>query len=93
MAKFRIYLLESDLKYAQFLCRAFFQSSYFDVVILSSGKDCLEILDENPDLICIDFALTDMSYDELLLRIQAFDPNLSVLVFKVKDGVNFTIEL
>lgn len=48
--------------------------------------------DENPDLICIDFALTDMSYDELLLRIQAFDPNLSVLVFKVKDE-NFTIEL
>lgn len=93
MAKFRIYLVENDLKYAQFLHQTLSQSADFDLVMLSSGKDCLEILDKNPDLICIDFALTDMSYDELLLRIQAFDPNLSVLVFKIKDDVNLIIEL
>jgi DNA-binding NtrC family response regulator len=93
MAKFRIYLVENDLKYARFLHQTLSQSADFDLVILSSGKDCLEILDKNPDLICIDFALTDMSYDELLLRIQAFDPNLSVLVFKIKDDVNLIIEI
>lgn len=48
MAKIRIYFVENDLRYARFLRRAFFQSSDFDVVILSSGKDCLEMLDKNP---------------------------------------------
>jgi DNA-binding NtrC family response regulator len=93
MAKFRIYIVENDLKYAQFLYQTFFQNTDFEIVVLSSGKDCLEMLDKNPDLICIDFAMTDMSYDELLLRIQAFDSNLSVLVFKIKDDVNLSIEL
>lgn len=93
MAKFRIYLVENDLKYAQFLRQTLSQNADFDIVILTCGKDCLKMMDKNPDLICIDSALTDMSCDELLLRIQAFDTNLSVLVFKVKDDVNVTIEL
>jgi len=93
MAKFRIYLVESDLKYAQFLRQTLAKNTNFNISILTSGKDCLETLDKIPDLICIDFALTDMSSDELLLSIQAFDTNLSVLVFKVKDDVNVTIEL
>src|ERR1035437_7910312 len=93
MAKFRIYLVESDLKYAQFLRQTLAKNTNYNISILTSGKDCLETLDKIPDLICIDFALTDMSSDELLLSIQALDTNLSVLVLKVKDDVNVTIEL
>lgn len=93
MAKIRIYFVENDLRYARFLRQTLSQRDDFEVVILPSGLSCLEVLDKGADLICIDSALTDMSCTELLLRIQAFDPNLSVLVFKVKDGVNFTIEL
>ncbi len=93
MAKIRIYFVENDLRYTRFLRQTLSQRDDFEVVILPSGQSCLEVLDKGADLICIDSALTDMSCTELLLRIQAFDPNLSVLVFKVKDGVNFTIEL
>lgn len=93
MAKIRIYFVENDLRYARFLRQTLSQRGDFEVVILPSGLSCLEVLDKGADLICIDSALTDMSCTELLLRIQAFNRNLSVLVFKVKDDINLSIEL
>ena len=93
MAKIRIYFVENDLRYARFLRQTLSQRDDFEVVILPSGLSCLEVLDKGADLICIDSALTDMSCTELLLRIQAFNRNLSVLVFKVKDDINLSIEL
>jgi len=93
MAKFGIYLVVNDLKYGQFLLQTFSQNTDFEIVLLSSGKDCLEALDNTPDLICIDLALSDMSCDELLSRIMAYNKSLSVLVFKVQDDVNVAVEL
>jgi len=92
MAKFRIYLVENDLRYGRFLQRAFLQNEDLDVVVLAAGKDCLAVLDMNPDLICIDFALSDMHCDELLSKLVAYNMHLSVLVFKVKDNANVAVE-
>jgi len=91
MTKFRICLVENNLKYGHFLRRTFSQNTDFDLEIFTCGKDCLEALDSNPDLICIDFALSDMSCDELLSHI--YNRNLSVLVFKVQNDTNVALEL
>ena len=93
MAKFRIYLVENDLIYGQFLFQTFSQSADFDIIVLTSGTECLEALDKNPDLICINLALSDMSCEELLSKIVAYDTNLSVLVFKVQNNTNIVVEL
>lgn len=92
MAKFRIYLVENDLKYGRFLEQAFLQNADLEVIVLSTGKDCLDALDKTPDLICIDFALSDMHCDELLSKLVAYNMHLSVLVFKVKDNANVAVE-
>jgi len=92
MAKFRIYLVENDLKYSRFLQQAFLQNVDLEVVVLATGKDCLDALDKTPDLICIDFALSDMHCDELLSKLVAYNMHLSVLVFKVKDNANVAVE-
>jgi len=84
--------VESDLKYSRFLERTFFQNSDLEVVILATGTDCLTALDTKPDLICIDIALSDMSCDELLSKVVAYNISLSVLVFKVKDDANVAVE-
>lgn len=81
------------MKYAQFLRQTLSQRDDFEVVVLQSGLSCLEALDKGVDLICIDSALTDMSCTELLLKIQTFNINLSVLLFKVNDDTNVSIEL
>lgn len=92
MAKFKICLVENDLKYGHFLRQIFLQNTDFDIEVLTCGKDCLDALDKSLDLICIDLALSDMSCDELLSQIVTYDTNLSILVFKVRNDTNVVIE-
>jgi len=84
--------VENDLKYGRFIYHAFLQNSDLEVVVLATANECLETLDMHPDLICIDLALSDMSSDELLLKIATCNKNLSVLVFKVQDDANIAVE-
>lgn len=92
MAKFRVYFVESDLKYGRFLQQAFLQNTDLEVVVLATGKDCLDALDKTPDLICIDFSLPDMNCDELLSKLVAYNMHLSLLLFRVKDNANVAVE-
>lgn len=92
MAKFRVCLVENDLKYGHFLRQTFSERTDFDIEVLTCGNDCLEALDTKPDLICIDLALSDTSSSELLSKIVAYNANLSVLVFKVQDDTNVVVE-
>lgn len=58
-----------------------------------SAKEVLADLNQNPDIITIDYRLPDMTGHELLKRIKAFNPAIEVIVISEQDEIEVAVEL
>ena len=90
---FKIYLVEDDPWYGQLLKHHLSQNPDFKVVLFTSGKDLLNQLFTQPDLICLDFGLPDMSGDKLLKEIHVRNQQIPVIVISAQEEINVAVTL
>jgi DNA-binding NtrC family response regulator len=64
----------------------------YDLRLFSTGKECLEALDEAPDLIILDIMLPDTSGIEVLKQIKHNSPDLPVIVLSAQARVETAVE-
>ncbi len=61
----RIFIVEDDKFYAGVIRHALESRNFTDVQIYSSGEECLEHLDKNPEIILLDYRLGENAMDGL----------------------------
>ena len=102
----RIFLIEDDSVYAEFLKKSLENTKSFIIQVYKSAEDCLKSLDSeiNPDYIIIDYFLPGMSGIELYKKLKqqkvkalaimlSSNTDGSLVVDMVKQGVrNYVVK-
>lgn len=75
-------LLVDDEKDALTVMRERIRSWGYDLITASSGKEAIdELMDENPDIIILDYLMPEMDGVKTLKKIRRFDKEVPVIMF------------
>ena len=90
---FKINIVEDDEWYRKFLVHNISLNPDFEISAFPDGKSFLDQLDQNPQVVTLDYRLPDFSGKELLKKIKEFDPAIEVIIISEQDDIETAIEL
>jgi DNA-binding NtrC family response regulator len=93
MTPLKIFVVEDDPWYRKIMLHFLSLNDEYEVSAYSTANELLTNMYLNPDLVCIDFHLPDMSGNELLKKILSKNPHLPVIVVSSQDDINVAVEL
>ena len=91
--KFKVYIVEDDAWYRELLVHIASLNPDFEVKSFSTAKDFLKALNENPDVVSLDFMLPDMEGVQVLQQIKKHNPEIEVLIVSQQDKIETALEL
>ncbi len=89
---YKIFIVEDNKLYSQVLKKQLVDNQY-QVKVFLNGKDCISSLDEQPDVITLDYTLPDMTGHEVLKEIQKKSPSSHVIIISAQESISTAIEL
>jgi len=89
----RIFIVEDDPVYQRLVKYVVKMDSDHEVYVFSTGKDCLSNLSLKPDIVSLDYTLPDMTGEEVLRNIKAFDPEIGVIILSGQQDINTAVKL
>ncbi|WP_372934404.1 sigma-54-dependent transcriptional regulator [Mariniphaga sediminis] len=89
---YKVFIVEDNKLYAQVLKKQLIDNQY-QVRVFYNGKDCISNLDDQPDVITLDYTLPDMTGHEVLKEIQKKSPGSHVIIISAQESINTAIEL
>lgn len=87
----KIFIVEDDEWFGGLLQHHLSLNPDYQVLVFSTGRDCLNSMHLNPDIVCVDYGLPDMKGDVLLKRIQDINKNIPVIVISAQEEVEVAI--
>ncbi len=93
MNSYKIFVVEDDPIYARVLSYHLSQNPDYDIETFESGKECINNLYKNPDLITLDYSLPDLSGLETLNKIMEFNKELPVIIISGQNDINTAVSL
>src|ERR1700741_3576854 len=91
--KFKIYIVEDDDWYRELLVHMASLNPDFEVKSFSCAKDLYKVLNENPDVISLDFLLPDSEGLQTLNYIKNYNPDIEVIIVSEQDKIDTALEL
>lgn len=93
MNDLKIFIVEDDIVYLNLFEKYLLSIGFDNVIAFESGLDCLNALEDKPDVIFLDFYMDIINGGEVLNKIKRFDPNIFVVMLSgqndIKTAVNF----
>lgn len=90
---YNIFIVEDDPWYGEILEYHLGLNPDYKVTRFATGKDCLQKMNLQPDIITIDFSLPDISGDKLYKKIREINPTVPVIVVSSQDKITVAVEL
>ena len=93
MGKSKIFIVEDDTWYRNFLNYTLQLNPDYEVVCFENAKDCLNSLYQKPDLITIDYSLPGINGAELIKKIKEFDDQIQLIVISGQEDISTAVNL
>ena len=93
MQSFKIFIVEDDPWYGELLKYHLSLNPDYDVHLYTSGQECLDNLYQNPNVICLDIGLPDITGDQLFKKINATNDSIPVIIISGQEEVSVAISL
>lgn len=93
MSTFKIFVVEDDKILARRMSYELEMNPDFEVEMFYDGDSFLRHLDENPDVVTLDYFLPDTTGAEILQKIKAYNSNIPVLVISGQKDVSVALNL
>lgn len=76
-----IFIVEDDVAYARVIRHSLENKNYANIKVFSSGEECIENLDLNPEIILLDYRLGEGKLNglEVLKRIKKINPDIQIV--------------
>ncbi len=91
--KFRIFVVEDDPMQSRLIKYVMESDPDHEVYLFSNGKDCLDNLHLNPDLLSLDYYLPDMNGAAILKKVRATLPNIQIIVLSGQKDINTAVKI
>ncbi len=89
----KIFVVEDDEWYNKLLTHNLTLNPDYEVISFFSGKECLNRLNDKPDVITLDYRLPDMDGSDVLKKIKAENPNIQVIVISEQQDIDVAVDL
>jgi len=93
MNDLKIFIVEDDVVYLNLFEKYLLSIGFDDVTSFESGLDCLNHVEEQPDIVFLDYYMDIINGGEVLNKIKRFNPNVFVVMLSgqndIKTAVNF----
>ncbi|NQU34721.1 MAG: sigma-54-dependent Fis family transcriptional regulator [Bacteroidetes bacterium] len=93
MNYFKLFIVEDDPFYGELLKRHLLLNPDNDVFLFKDGKECLDNLHLNPDLISLDYRLPDLSGYEVMKKVHMDYPDLPIVIVSGQEDVKTALDL
>lgn len=93
MNNFTLFIVEDDPFYGELLKRHLELNPDNEVHLFKSGKECLDNLHLQPDLISLDYRLPDVTGLEIMKKIHVEYPKMPVVIVSGQDDVKTALNL
>lgn len=90
---FKIFVVEDDEWYRRLLVHNLSLNPDYEIQAFDCGKACLAKLNENPDVVTLDYRLPDMKGLEVLKQIKAMNEDIQVILISEQDDIAIVVEL
>lgn len=90
---FKIFVVEDDEWYNRLLVHNLSLNPDYEIESFTNGKDCLNNLSKNPDVVTLDYRLPDMQGLEILQKIKADNDEIQVILISEQDEIEVVVEL
>ena len=93
MEPFKIIVAEDDKWYAELLKYHLSLNDEYDITVVENGKDLINALSINPEVVTLDYSLPDGKGEELLKKIKQLSPNTEVIIVSGQEDISTAINL
>lgn len=93
MESYNIFIVEDDPWYGEILEYHLSLNPEYVITRFTNGKDCLANLYKQPDLITLDFSLSDYTADKLYKNIREVNDNIPIIIISGQEDINTAINL
>ncbi len=90
---FNIVVVEDNSWYNKLLVYTLKLNPDYNVVSFTSGKELLDNLNNDIDLITLDYRLEDYDGSQLLIKIRDFNPDIKVIVISEQSEITVAVQL
>ncbi|MEM6767391.1 MAG: sigma-54 dependent transcriptional regulator [Bacteroidota bacterium] len=88
-----VFVVEDDEWYRELLAYNLELNPDYQITKFETGTDCIQGLNQRPDIITLDYRLPDMEGSEVLKRIKEFDPEIEVIIISEQENIETAVEL
>lgn len=93
MESYNIFIVEDDPWYGEILEYHLSLNPEYIITRFTTGKDCLANLYKQPDLITLDFSLTDFTGDKLYKKIREVNDSVPVIMISGQEDISTAVNL
>jgi len=90
--KMKIFVVDDEVFYLNTFEQYIRNLGYEDVSTFENGPDCLNKLQEKPDVVFIDYNMDTFSGYEVLKKIKRFDPNIYVIMISAQNDIKPAVD-
>lgn len=89
----RIFVVEDDPIYQRMIKYLMELNPDHEVHVFSTGQECIQQLDRQPNIISLDYSLPDMTGEEVLRKIKASNQDISVIILSGQQDITTAVQL
>lgn len=88
----KIFIVEDDKYFAHMIQELLRKNNYHNVEIFHKGEDCLKSINENPDMVILDYRLGEVSGMEVLREIRQFNADIQVVFLTAQREIEVAVD-
>ncbi|MFY7738878.1 MAG: response regulator [Flavobacterium sp.] len=95
--KIKLFIVDDDALFLKSLQIEFMESANFEIVTFSTGELCIESLNQNPDIIILDYHLDGINKEvmnglEVLDKIRLVNQQVPVIMLSSQDKIDVAVQ-
>ncbi|MFT5600991.1 MAG: two-component system response regulator AtoC, partial [Flavobacteriales bacterium] len=90
---FKIFVVEDNEWYNKLLMHCLALNPDYEIVSFTNGTDMMKEINQNPNVITLDYRLPDGTGEEYLRKIKAYNPSINVVIISEQEEIETAVEL
>jgi two-component system, NtrC family, response regulator AtoC len=91
--QYKAFIVEDNEWYNKLLVHCLSQNPDIEVRSFFNGNDFLKALNENPQVVTLDYKLPDLDGAIILNKIKEYNPNIEVIIISDQSDIEVAVEL
>ncbi len=89
--KLKIYVVDDEIMYLGVFEQYLLNGGYKDITTFDNGDDCINSLQNKPDVIFLDYNMDNLTGYDVLKKIKRYDPNIHVIMISGQEEIKAAV--